>query len=84
MSLGKETHRLDGRGDLVTWNAVESKLEVTICNEHDKLRYKKKKHKYVDPKSVERTPERWWKDVVMPAVSPLYDWLRCKISEKDT
>ena len=68
----------------MTGDAKESNLEVTVCNEQDKLRYKRKRHKYVNPKSGERTPEGWWTDVVMPAVSPLYDWLRCKISEKDT
>jgi hypothetical protein len=83
ISFGKDTHSLDGRGDLVTWNTKEKKQEVTNCNEHDKLRYRKKKHKYIDPKNTKRTPEKWWKEVVMPAISPLYNWLNGRVIEKE-
>jgi len=85
IDLSTDTHRVDGRGDLVTGDAKESNLVVTAWNEQDKLRYKRKKHKYFNPKSGERTPEEWWTGVVMPAVSPLYDWLRReRVSEKNT
>ena len=45
---------------------------------------REKKHKYLNPKSSERSPEGWWTETVIPAVSPLYDWLRRKIPEEDT